>query len=137
MQGPGPTRRPTTRSGSPASYWINTPTRMGSRGSSRIGATSTSTTASPIGPTRPSSPPPAKWLKLLNDQWAKDQESIDAIHEQFGYLVTPDTSQQRIMLWIGPPRSGRGTMKEILTALIGAGNVASTSAASLAGDFGL
>jgi P4 family phage/plasmid primase-like protien len=85
----------------------------------------------------PAAPTPNKWLKLLEDQWATDRESIDAIHEQFGYLITPDITQQRIMLWIGPPRSGRGTMKEVLTALVGAKNVASTSAIALAGDFGL
>jgi P4 family phage/plasmid primase-like protien len=85
----------------------------------------------------PDAPEPENWLKLLNDQWGEDQETVAAIHEVIGYLLTPDTRMQRIFLWIGPPRSGRGTMREVITGLIGPRNIASTSAVSLGGPFGL
>ena len=85
----------------------------------------------------PNAPPPVNWLKVLNDQWANDPETIDTIHEIFGYLLTGDTRMQKIFLWIGPTRSGRGTMREVLENLVGYENTTTTSAESLSGPFGL
>jgi putative DNA primase/helicase len=44
---------------------------------------------------------------------------------------------QKIFLLIGPPRSSRGTIREIITQLLGPSNIASTSALSLGASFGL
>jgi hypothetical protein len=82
-------------------------------------------------------PTPERWLKLLKNQWDDDRESIDTLHEIFGYLLTSDTSHQKIFMLIGPPRSGRSTIKDVLVSLIGSANVGSTSPAGLASDFGL
>ena len=38
---------------------------------------------------------------------------MDTLQEIFGYLLTSNTSQQKIFLIIGPPRSGKGTMVRI------------------------
>jgi putative DNA primase/helicase len=80
---------------------------------------------------------PESWLRFLRDQWADDQESIDVLHEVMGYLLTPDTRYQKMFLLIGPPRSGRSTIRDVITALIGECNVASTSAIALGNQFGL
>jgi putative DNA primase/helicase len=80
---------------------------------------------------------PKRWLKLLHDQWAADPDSINTIHEIVGCLLCPDIRFQRIFLLIGPARSGRGTMREVITGLIGSRNIASTSAIALCGQFGL
>lgn len=85
----------------------------------------------------PSGPEPARWLRFLADVWPGDQEAIDTLQELFGYLLTPDTSQQKIFLIVGPKRSGKGTIARVLTELLGADNVAGPSLASLGGDFGL
>lgn len=85
----------------------------------------------------PDAPTPERWSRLLADQWPNDAESIDTLHEQLGYLLTPDNSQERIFLWIGPPRSGRSTMKNILIHLVGSPNVAATSAVALGSPHGL
>jgi len=85
----------------------------------------------------PSAPPPTLWFKLLNDQWANDPDTINLIYEMFGYLLTSDTSMQVIFLWIGPRRSGRGTMLRVLQQLVGLENTTATSAESLSGPFGL
>lgn len=85
----------------------------------------------------PSGPEPAQWLRFLADVWPGDQEAIDTLQELFGYLLTPDTSQQKIFLIVGPKRSGKGTIARVLTELLGADNVAGPSLASLGGDFGL
>jgi putative DNA primase/helicase len=85
----------------------------------------------------PDAKPPDWWFKLVNDQWGDDPQSIETLYEEFGYLLTPDVSLQKIFLWIGPPRSGRSTIKDVLTQLIGPMNVAATSPVALGDTFGL
>jgi putative DNA primase/helicase len=80
---------------------------------------------------------PAQWLQFLRDVWPNDPEAISTLQEVFGYLLTPDTSQQKIFLIIGPKRSGKGTLARVLTEMLGAANVAGPSLASLSKDFGL
>ena len=64
-------------------------------------------------------------------------ESLDLLQEWFGYCLTGDTSQQKMMLMVGPKRSGKGTIARVLTRLIGNGNVSGPTTSSLAGPFGL
>jgi len=85
----------------------------------------------------PNAPAPAQWLRFLHNVWPNDSEAIATLQELFGYLLTPDTSQQKIFLIIGPKRSGKGTIARVLTEMLGAANVAGPSLASMAGDFGL
>ena len=64
-------------------------------------------------------PPPAMWLSFLEQLWGDDSESINVLQEWFGYTLTPDTSQQKILMVIGPTRSGKGTIGRVNRALIG------------------
>lgn len=82
-------------------------------------------------------PQPRRWMEFLNQVFPNDPESIVLLQQWFGYCLTMDTRQQKIMLMIGLTRSGKGTVARVLTQLIGAGNVASPTSSSLAGDFGL
>lgn len=86
---------------------------------------------------QPDAPTPTAWLKFLRSIWPGDQESIDALQMLFGYLLTNDTSQHKIGLLVGPPRSGKGTIGRILTKVIGAANVCNPTLKSLGGEFGL
>ncbi|MFJ1253409.1 phage/plasmid primase, P4 family [Cupriavidus sp. CuC1] len=79
----------------------------------------------------------AEWLAFLDRVWPDDQESKDALQEMFGYLLTPDTSQQKMFLLVGPKRSGKGTIGRVLSALIGRENVVSPTLTSLTTQFGL
>jgi putative DNA primase/helicase len=88
-------------------------------------------------PYDPHAAPPDRWSKFLLDQWPDDPDSISTLDEVIGYLLTPDTRQHKMFFLIGPPRSGRSTIKEVITALIGAQNVAACSPQSLSGEFGL
>jgi putative DNA primase/helicase len=54
-----------------------------------------------------------------------------------GHLLTPDASYQKILMLIGPKRSGKGTIARVIKALIGAANVANSTLAGLATNFGL
>lgn len=82
-------------------------------------------------------PKPLDWLRFLAELWPNDVESRDALREWFGYLLTPATSQQKILLIVGPPRSGKGTIGRVLTGLIGEANVAGPTLSSLGTNFGL
>ncbi|TWU27542.1 phage/plasmid primase, P4 family [Bythopirellula polymerisocia] len=82
-------------------------------------------------------PPPQRWLAFLNSLWADDLQSIQVLQEIFGYLLTTDTSQQKMFMLVGPKRSGKGTIARVLTALVGQGNVVSPTLSSLTGTFGL
>lgn len=79
---------------------------------------------------------PAAWLRFLADVWPQDPEAIATLQEMFGYLLTPDTSQQKIFMLIGPKRSGKGTIARVLTELLGADNVAGPTLSSLSDSFG-
>jgi putative DNA primase/helicase len=84
-----------------------------------------------------SAPPPVALLAFLRSVWPKDQESIDTLQEWFGYLLSPDTSQHKILLMVGPRRSGRGTIGRLIEALLGAENVAGPTLMGLTTNFGL
>ena len=78
-----------------------------------------------------------EWHKFLLSLWPDDPESITTLQEWFGYLLLPDTRQHKLLMLIGPPRSGKGTITRVLQLLLGEGNVASPTLSSLAGPFGL
>jgi len=92
------------------------------------------------------------WLTFLNQIFgvadAADDEkaekankagkaSIRALRQWFGYLLTADTRQQKILMLLGLPRAGKGTILRVLTALIGKANVASVRLEDLGSRFGL
>ena len=81
--------------------------------------------------------PPARWLTFLQELWADDTTSIDALQEVIGYLLGGDTSQQKMFLFVGPKRGGKGTIGRVLTGLLGRHNVAAPTLASLLTNFGL
>jgi len=80
---------------------------------------------------------PATWLRFLAALWPDDQASIDCLQEWLGYLLTAATDQQKALMIVGPKRSGKGTIGRVIVRLLGAGNVASPTLASLGQPFGL
>jgi len=82
---------------------------------------------------------PERWLHFLSELWADDQSCIDALQEWMGYLLTSDTRQQKILLVVGPKRSGKGTIARVLKALIGEHGYCGPSMADLStrSEFGL
>ena len=80
---------------------------------------------------------PYQWHKFLEDVFGEDHEGRDTLQEWFGYCLTPDTSLQKALLMLGPPRSGKGTIGKITRALLGDASVASLTVANLWETFGL
>jgi putative DNA primase/helicase len=88
-------------------------------------------------PYDPSAPAPVTWHNFLDELWAHDHQAEEALQEIFGYLLTPDTSQQKAFVIAGPPRSGKGTLARVLTQLVGPRNTTSPGLAQFSKEFGL
>lgn len=82
-------------------------------------------------------PKPSAWLEFLGQLWPDDRQSIETLQDWFGYLLTIDTSLQKILLLLGPRRSGKGTIARIIAEMVGKFNVAGPTLSSLATNFGL
>ncbi len=85
----------------------------------------------------PDAPEPEQWLEFLHQLWPKDEQSIALLQEWFGYILSSETDQQKILLLVGKRRGGKGTIARILTALVGKENTAGPTLASLGTNFGL
>lgn len=85
----------------------------------------------------PDATEPKAWMAFLKQLWNDDPEQVSMLQEWFGYCLTADTSQQKMLMLVGPKRSGKGTIGRILTKLVGASNVVGPTTRSLAGAFGL
>lgn len=82
-------------------------------------------------------PAPKNWLQFLGQAFPGDPESVEALQQWFGYLLTTDTSQQKALICVGPKRCGKGTIARVLRALLGEHNYAGPSLGQLGKDFGL
>lgn len=84
---------------------------------------------------QPTPPEPTRWLEFLHDLWPEDPEAIACLQEWFGYVLSGRTDLHKMLLVVGPTRSGKGTISRILTRLVG--TVAAPTLLALGGDFGM
>lgn len=77
------------------------------------------------------------WYKFVWEVFNGDEESIDLLQKWFGYLLTPDNSLQKILMVIGPHRSGKGTILHVMQELFGQTNIATPTLSGLSKDFAL
>lgn len=82
-------------------------------------------------------PVPSAWFEFLHELFDGDLESLDLLQEWFGYCLTGDTSQQKMLFIVGPKRSGKGTIARVLANLVGSGNVCGPTTSGLASTFGI
>jgi P4 family phage/plasmid primase-like protien len=86
---------------------------------------------------------PKAWLDFLDQIFDKAADKADAeaqiqaLQEIFGYLLTSDISQEKCFMLLGPPRSGKGTMARIMSALLASSTVAGPTLSDLGTEFGL
>lgn len=85
----------------------------------------------------PDAPIPTRWLGFLEELFGGDQDAIELLQDWMGYCLIGDTSQQKMLLLVGPRRSGKGTIGRVIKQLVGAANTAGPTTGSLAGPFGL
>lgn len=77
------------------------------------------------------------WDNFLNYAFNSDKETIQALQVYFGYCLVPECSQQKGLWLYGASRTGKSTIAEILTAVIGLENTATLSMEDLTGPYGL
>jgi putative DNA primase/helicase len=91
-------------------------------------------------------PTPHEWLTFLDqifhsgnqpEQLKDKKDQIAMLQEVFGLLITCDTSQEKAFLFLGPKRSGKGTILAMLRSLLASTAVIGPSLQSLANNFGL
>lgn len=82
-------------------------------------------------------PEPIALLQFFDTLWPDEPEPIALLQEWYGYCLTPDTGQQKIMAIIGPPRSGKGTIIRVLQHLLGLPNVCAPRLSAFASQFGM
>ncbi len=85
----------------------------------------------------PEASPPKRWLSFLDEIFGGDKESIEVVQQWMGLMLVPDTRFQKIFFMIGPPRSGKGTICNVIREILGNENVAAPSLSSLSANFGL
>ena len=81
-------------------------------------------------------PMPSRWLKFLSELWPDDPESIALLQEWFGYVISQRMDQDKILMLLGSPRTGKSTIVHILKQLVGEYNCCGPSADSLCENFG-
>ncbi|MCE7080434.1 phage/plasmid primase, P4 family [Streptomyces sp. ST2-7A] len=77
------------------------------------------------------------WLEFLGKVWPDAPDAVAALQEWFGYVLSGRTDQQKILLMVGPSRSGKGTIARVLKELVGRDNLAGPTLAGLGTNFGL
>lgn len=85
----------------------------------------------------PDAPIPVRFFEFLDEVFGDDIQSKELLQEWFGYCLTQDTSLQKILLIVGPMRSGKGTLAKLMQAIVGLRNYANPPTQSLAGSFGM
>ena len=77
------------------------------------------------------------WDEFIKEASQTELDWIDALQMWFGYNLIADTNQQKMMLLVGPPRSGKGTVCRTLQHVIGKHNYCNPPLGSLAESFGM
>src|SRR5262249_5013825 len=86
---------------------------------------------------------PKEWLGFLHQIFDKAHDQIEAraqiraLQEIYRYLLTSDISQEKCFMLLGPPRSGKGTMAQMMGALLASTTVAGPALSDFGTEFGL
>jgi putative DNA primase/helicase len=78
-----------------------------------------------------------QWLAFLEDVFEDDPESIRTLRQFFGMFISGRTDLEKILALIGPSRSGKGTIADMIDALMGPSSVEAFTLKHLSGEFGL
>lgn len=81
-------------------------------------------------------PRPRAWLAFLDQILPGDAQAQRLLQEWFGYLLTVRTHFQKMLLIVGPKRSGKGTIGRVLRELVGRHHLVAPTLSSLGETFG-
>lgn len=75
-----------------------------------------------------------EWFAFLNAIFKGDVEQMALLQEWFGYMMSSSYAFHKILLMIGPPRCGKGTIGKLLKLLVGEQNFSGATMSSFASD---
>ena len=78
--------------------------------------------------------PYGHWLAFLTDIFQGDTERIELLQEWFGYAMSNSYDHHKIMLLLGAPRSGKGTIGRVLEQIVGPMNYTGASLHAFTSD---
>lgn len=81
-------------------------------------------------------PAPSRWTQFLHDIMPDDDEAQALLQEWMGYLLTARTHHQKILMVVGPKRSGKGTIGRVLRELVGRHHLVAPTLSTLGEQFG-
>ena len=76
------------------------------------------------------------WYDFLVETFDGDEDCIRLLQQWFGYQCIPDNSYEKLMLFTGNPRSGKSTILEAMSGMLGNDQCVSTDFQTLASSFG-
>ncbi|OSI70874.1 DNA primase family protein [Bradyrhizobium canariense] len=85
----------------------------------------------------PAAPRPDRFLSFLGEVTAERQPLIELLQEMTGYVISGDTSLQKVFFFRGKRRAGKGTILRTLEELIGRKNIATPTIRNLPSQFGM
>jgi putative DNA primase/helicase len=85
----------------------------------------------------PNAAEPVEWLKFMGSLFPADPKSIETIHEVLGYVISGEAHYHKMFMFLGPKRSGKGTIARMLTRLLGNAGHTGLVLASFNDTFGL
>jgi len=74
------------------------------------------------------------WDAFMKQLWRDDEEPVCALEEFLGCIVAGKGDLQRILVLIGPPRSGKSTILKVIEHLVGVPNAVAIQLAKLTKD---
>ncbi len=75
-----------------------------------------------------------RWLTFLYDIFEGDRERVELIQEWFGYMISNSYAHHKILLMLGAPRSGKGTIGRMLEQFVGTMNFTGASLHAFTSD---
>ena len=75
-----------------------------------------------------------RWARFLLEVFEGDVERICLLQEWFGYMISNSNVHHKIMLLLGPPRSGKGTIGRVLEQIVGTYNYTGASLHAFTSD---
>lgn len=76
------------------------------------------------------------WEDFLKDIFSNDQDKFELLSQWFGYNCVPDMTYEKLMLFTGRPRSGKGTVLNTMISVLGPNQCTGTSFQNLCSEFG-
>jgi putative DNA primase/helicase len=78
-----------------------------------------------------------RWRQFLDEVLPANKAGQECLQEIIGYILSGDTSLQKIFMLLGASRSGKGTILRVLQALLGEANFCNLSLGAFGDTFGL